>query len=258
MKWTQAVIPLAAGLSLLYVDVRFAASLAQYDILSKATVLEFVVFGTQVGKTVAALAVKELRNASVGFLVDFYGAELLILPLAGLVYFLFHAPWAISALDQIIVGWMIGAAFATLPFVAYKISEAMLRSGDLAFVVPAGMVALEVGLLFIGAGSAAGTKGLDGLLSAVIQGGVVKTSSTDLPVFASATVLLVSLLLYSLLGGGARPAAMNRSIAIGGAALLACFGWVLAASLLTSSFILMLTAPTLCVSALAWWMGRGS
>lgn len=257
MRWQRAAVPLGTAIALLYIDLQFALVVARFDIIAQATALELGVFGLQIVKTFAALALKRVRRASLGFLVDFYGAELLVLPFPALYYFLTHAAWAVNAITQVITGWMVGAAFATIPFVAYRISRAMLRSEDLMAVLPTGVIAAEVGVLFAGVGGTLGKGGLGGLLGGALGGRVGTTISIRLPVYAATTVVIFCLLVYALLDRGELPSGtVNQAIAIGIAGTLICAGWILGLGPSAPSLLVLLVTPTVCIAAISWWIGR--
>ncbi|HKT22020.1 MAG TPA: hypothetical protein VJR06_05355, partial [Nitrososphaerales archaeon] len=168
MNWTRAAIPVAATAALLVIDYQLVSALARFDIISQATALEVAIIGLQLAKTVAAFVVRRLREASAGFLVDFYGAELLVLPLLATGYFFTHDAGLLDFMNQVVGGWMAGAAFATIPFAAYKIGISMYRTGEVANIVPAGIVTTEIGLLFANAANTAADEhlGLEGIITA--------------------------------------------------------------------------------------------
>lgn len=256
MRWARAVLPVIVVASLGFIDVQFVISVAKESVLIQATTLELAVFGLQICKTVAAFVARPLRNGSLGLLVDYYGAEVLLLPIPALGYLLTNDVAVVSFMGQLIIGWLAGAAFAILPFAIYRIGVAMYRSGDVSAVVPVGIVAAEVALQFAGSGIPVGAGGLRGVLSSALlnQGAPALYQGPDL---VAMMAILVALFLYTLLRKQELPrAAVDLALAVGIAAVLGSIGWVFASSSITDSFQLAMVAPTVAIVGVVWWVGR--
>ncbi|MDG6910167.1 MAG: hypothetical protein JRN08_07335 [Nitrososphaerota archaeon] len=259
MNARRAAVPVATTVALLAIDYQLASALARFDIFSQATTLELVIVALQFAKTVAAFGIRDLREASPGVLVDYYGAELLALPVLAVGFFFTHSPSYLAVLDQLVDGWMTGAAFATIPFAAYKIGTTMYRSGELSSVVPAGIVTTELGLLFANAANTAADEhlGLGGIIvAAFVRHGGETTLSPWL--FAVVATVFVSLLVYSAYSWARPPGiAFRPALVIAIAATLGCAGWIVAFSALTTVLSFMLLPPVFAIVAVCWWMGRG-
>jgi hypothetical protein len=258
MNGTRSAISVAATGAFLVIDYQLVAALARFDLLSQATTLELAIVALQLAKTAAAFGIRRLREASPGFLVDYYGAELLVLPLLAVGFFFTRDTGLLDILNQLIGGWMTGAAFASFPFVAYKVGESMYRSTGLAEVVPAGIVTTELGLLFANAANTAADEhlGLAGIITVALvrHGGELTLSPVDFGVLA---VVFLSLLLYSAYAWARPPGvALRPALAMALAATLGCAGWVFASSLVTTTLSFVLVPPTVVILALSWWLGR--
>jgi hypothetical protein len=258
VKGVGAAIPLSVTAALLFIDFRLAAALVGFDIFARATTLELFIFVLQLGKTAAAFVVKELREASPGVLVDYYGADLFVLPLLVGAYLFTRDATVLGAFSQVMNGWVIGVAFAALPFAAYKVGGAMFRSGDVSYVVPSGVVATELGLFFASATSSA--VGAHGGLTAIVTSALMGHgggSASDPGFFAALTVIFVSLLLYAVLGWAeSSKVAARPALVIAVLATVACAGWIFASSPFSLPLPYVLLPPTLAIVAVSWWIGR--
>lgn len=263
----NSMVSLAAMGALLLIDLNYVAAFARSDILQAATRIELAVFLLQLAKTAVILGWKRLREAGTAVLVDVYGAEVLLIPVL-LVASFFVRPLAIdAAVSQLIRGWLAGAPFFALPFVAYRLRRTMVRSGSLPNVLPTGIVAAEFGVLLANSSvsAAAGNTGLAGVAAFVSLNGV---SAVDSPyIFVSLTVLYASLLVYAVLGldSGAE-VDRNKALALGALATGLSLAWVTAfASLSFGPFsfaplyletTLIYALPTFAVAGFAWWFAR--
>lgn len=257
MRDLRVVVPISTAAALLFIDFEIAANMVRFGVLGSATTLELVVFGLQVAKTVSAFLVKRLRRAGPGVLVDIYGAELMALPLLGAAYLFANDSGALALGTQILDGWMVGAALAGLPFVAYRIAAAMHRGGELKFVVPAGIMAGGLGGVLASAEvSGVGPQtGMAGLAKAALVGH--GTSALSPQLFGALAVIYASLLLYSVLGSAEGPkVAIRPGLLVGAAATFACAGAIVAFGDIALAPRFALLVPAVVIVGAGWWIGR--
>lgn len=260
MKGTQAAVALSTIAPLLFIDANFIRVLVGSGILAKATTLELVVFSLQFGKSGVLVAFGRFRAASMAFLVDVYGAELLVLPVLLIVYLAFHVPGMPQLAVEVVRGWIVGVSIAGLLYSAARLGIGMVRSESLTTVMPLGMVTVELGVLLTGGTSAASAAhaGLAGVATfTFFQRGSVSAASPY--VFAAVAVVYVSLLLYGVLGWDPQQSVeRNRAIALAAGATAAAAALIYSASLTLLPIDLVVIPPTLAAVASAWWIAHGN
>ncbi|MDG6963641.1 MAG: hypothetical protein JRN27_02350 [Nitrososphaerota archaeon] len=259
MTTLRSTLAFSAAGGLLLIDANFMVAFAFTGLIATATLLEIVLFGVQLAKTMALLAVKPLREAGPALLVDLYGADLFLLPLLLATSPLTGLPFASSAMDQVFRGWTAGVAFSGLPYAAYRIGRGMLRSSALTAVVPSGVVVSEISILMTNASlsAAASGTGLYGLVDSFLKG-----SGTEPPTgpasLVGMAVVYVSLLAYAVLGLESRSAiGRNSGLLAGLLATAGALAWAFGTSSLSLPPALLFMPPTLAMAAATWWLTRG-
>ena len=248
-------LAVAATVALLYIDVEYVGALFSSGVLSQATFFELMVVALQVGKTEALFAVPKLRNASGAFVIDFYGADVLALPVLVIAYFVFGGTLIPSLGQELVLGWVLGASACGLTFLAFRVGVAMARSDRLTRVVPTCLAAAELGLLLINSADAAATAGRNpgAVIKSALSGYVSFAASN--PVYFDFAALYMVLLLYATLGWDAGGKVEPRQIVVAIVATVATAGWAVVASLTGLYPPLMLAPPALAVVVASWGIG---
>lgn len=258
MIGARTAVPLAAVGSLAFIDANYVYLFMQSNILNQATWFELLVFGVQFVKTGFALVLKDFRDGNPALLVDLYGAEFLLLPvLLPLIFVIGVAPVG-GLLNEMIRGWMVGVAFAGLPYAAFRIGRSMLRSGALSAVLPSTIMSAEFGVLFVNAtGSAVRSQsGLVGVANFALLGkGTI--ASGDPAVFGALAVAYVSLLIYAVMGFESKMTLdATRVLEMGAAGTAATLVLLYALAPLMLPVVFVLLPPTMFIAVASWWYTR--
>lgn len=227
---------------------------------------------TMVGGTVLALAaakcvlffsVKSMRDEKPQGTILLQGAELAVYEAAALLYLASGDPLALNVGDQIISGWLLGAAIFSLPFVIFRSLRAMYQGGLLRYTIPLTVLAVEVQQGFLAAAGGRGlnlpgTLGFGGFPSqpsvtgsglAGFQGGTL----TTVALVTSFLCLLLFILQFS-----------NDRFRFGAPAplLVTLAGTLLALVLIlglqgfVGNLSLILAPPTILMTTAWWWLTR--
>ncbi|MDG6985335.1 MAG: hypothetical protein JRM73_01130 [Nitrososphaerota archaeon] len=254
----KTAVSLAAVGALGFIDANYVYLFLHSNILNQATWFELLIFGVQFVKTGVALAFKDFRDGDPALLVDLYGAEFLIIPVAFALIFVVGAAPVGALLNELIRGWMVGVAFAGLPYAAYRIGRSMLRSGTLSTVLPSAIMAAEFGVLFVNATSSAvaSQSGLIGVADFALLGkGTI--ASGDPWVFGALSVLYASLLIYAVMAFESRVTlSATRALEMGAAGTGATLVLAYAFSPLALPIVFVLLPPTMFIAAASWWFTR--
>ena len=258
------LIPLAAAFALAFLYVDFAYALADSGVFSRATPLEIMILGIQVGKVVVISAVKRLRNIGLMNYINIAGAELPFLLLGLLLVYLDLGSHSIANLmNQVFLAWVAGVTIAGAPYWIYRLARGMWNRERLTVVLPSAIFLSElIVLLLVGARSTATSgSGLIGLSRAILLysvglagKGVLTFDSYTIVIFA---ILYVSLILHALLPADWNPSSVTR------ASVLALFASVItySAAYMASEFsvpmLYIVLPPTLMAAGLIWWFTRG-
>lgn len=259
MKWEEAAPPAAAAAALLFIDAQYMVEFVRSGIIDPAVGFVTFVFLLQVAKTVVIFVFRDLRNAKAAILVDIYGAELLLLPALLVGYLFFDVAVMQRLSDQMLQGWLTGAAFGALPLVAYRVVRGMLKGARLTEVLPTGIVSTELGIL-LHDGVVSATRahtGLKGVLDFTLTGNGGRLAASPETFVAAATVY-ISLLLYALVGRNLDPPPdLTKALALGGGATLLAAAWVVALSSSSLAMEVVFVPPTLGMATVTWWMTHG-
>ena len=254
---TRRTLPLAvaATAALLYIDLEYVATLFGSGVLAQATFFELMIIALQVGKTEALFAVPKLRNASGAFIVDFFGADVLALPVLVLMYLAFHGTLIPSLAQGLILGWVLGVSACGLVFLSFRVGASMYRADGLTKVVPTSLAAAEVGLLLVNSANSAAVAGGDpGAIIRSALSGYVSFAASN-PVYFDFAALYMVLLLYATVGWDAGGRVEPRQIMVAILATGATAGWAVVASLTGLYPPLVLAPPALAVVVASWGIG---
>jgi hypothetical protein len=265
MRDLRVLVPLSVMTALLFIYAGFLLTLAQSDVLASATALELGVFVLQLGKTLAIVSIKRLRNARVSFLIDIYGAEFFAIPVIAIVYLGFGYQGLASVVNQIFQSWVVGVAVSGLPYATYRIGRDMHGREKLSGILPASVVVTELELIFAAAATsaAASHSGIAGLakdvivpsLQAAIGGAIPSGATTFVPLVVTYTSLLVYSVIYSDPRAGIRE---NLLLVLAVLVTFATAALILAVSGFVQVLSLLLVPPTFLIAALTWWFTRAS
>jgi hypothetical protein len=258
MNKVRLAMALAPALALLLVDSQFIMVVLGSGILASSKGLALVVFAIQIPKTVLALTWRRLREAGASIYIDLYGAELFLLPVLAGVGVATGSGELTSLSGQLLQGWVVGVAFAGLPFAAYRIGRSILRAGSLDSLLPLGVVASEGSLLFVNAAyfAASAHGGLADVANAAFLGRAVTVPGGQADLGA-VWVVYISLLVYALIGAETeisvnKVKAMLLAVLATGAGL----GLAVSSYYIPSVGVLTFAPPTFAIVAFSWWYGR--
>jgi len=258
MTGARTAVTLTTIGALFYIDARFVSVLLGSGVILSATGFELLVFGMQATKTLAVMMLKDLRAASLPVLIDFYGAELLSMPVLVILNLYVGGGVFATLVGQLVTGWVAGIAVGALPFAIYRLGRSMLRSGSLSMVIPWCVVLSEVGILFLNASTAAAANG-GGLAEVANFVFVLKveTAQVDPSIFAALAALYVALLLYAALGlDTVLKISRTTALSFALAASLASLAWFESFSTFPLPVVLIYLPPTVAIVAFSWWYAR--
>ncbi|MDG6920252.1 MAG: hypothetical protein JRN44_00645 [Nitrososphaerota archaeon] len=253
MKSKELILPVAAAAALLYIDIEYVGALLGSGILYKATFFELMIVALQVGKTESLLLVPKLRKASGAFVIDFYGADILALPVLVALDLLVGGTLIPALAQGLVLGWVLGVSACGMGFLAFRVGASMYRSDGLTKVIPTCLATAELGLLFVNSAHSAATSGGDpGAIIRSAFSGYLSFSSSD-PIYLDFAALYLILLLYATVGWAIRAGGVEpRQILVAVAATGATAGWAFVASFTGIYPPLVLAPPALGLVAVSW------
>ena len=198
--------------------------------LYPTTPLEVGVSAIILLRTVVYFGVPRFRRVSTGAAVVLLSGDVLVLPVAGGMYFVTGDPVFTTLMGGYLGAWLSAALLFYTPVAGLAVTEAMRHRSRLVGVVPAAAGAFIISSLVlagvVGATSGQGFASVARLTIGNLKGTASQSPGVSLLLLGCAAVLFVALATYSVTAGSGRPGRLVPELAIGVAGVAALFGWV--------------------------------
>jgi len=226
---------------------------------------------TMVGETVLALAaakcilffsVKSMRDEKPQGTILLQGAELAVYEAAALLYLASGDPLVLNVANQILSGWLLGAAIFSLPFVIFRSLRAMYQGALLRYTIPLTALAVEVQQGFLAAAEGRGlilpgTLGLGGSPQpSVTGGGFAGFQGGTLTTVALVTSFLCLLLFILQFSNDRFHFGASAPLLVTLAGTLLALLLILGLQGFAGNLSLILAPPTILMTTAWWWLAR--
>lgn len=198
--------------------------------LYPSTLVEQVAFALIIIRAVLFFGVPRFRRAKPGTAIILLSADVLVLPVAAVFYFLTGDPKFVRFGGAYLVAWLSAALVVYTPVAGLAIADAIRRRSKLAGVLPAAAGAFVLSSLVLqGVGSASGDQGLSAVARWTIgnlKGQVVPNPELSALLAGLGVLLFASLAAYSVTLGSERAARLVPELAVGVLGIAVLAGWV--------------------------------
>ncbi len=216
------------------------------------------VFAFMAARVAAYLAVTRLRRMSLGALIVFFSADVLLFLAASVASLATGDPAPGAFAGSFLSAWLSSGLVVFPGVVAFAIARSMSERGRLSRILPAAALSFGVSsLVFEGLGSGPQTGGLGQvayLTVAVLRRPVAPGPLQSSLLYAGGVILFASLAAYAFTGAGGSGKMLTARLGVGVAAAAAVLGWVVWAPPLGA--LVTLGLPAGAIATGIWLMTR--
>ena len=233
--------------------------LAQNPVFLPANTFETVILGSQIIRLAVVLSIGRLRRMNGIIIIDLFAAEVLLIPVLGVVEVLLGNGQYLPLAGNLLWAWTSSFLLVFPTFAMYKVIAMIRRGASLTALVPTATSLFAVLALVLSATKQT-TKitGLTGMtklvLSTLTQGATV--AAADPIVLVAGAVLYLGLIVYSTMGAEGAPPVGDLLLVFSAVGSALALLWGLVVSEFTADTFLIFGAPSIVLIAIMWLGSR--